>query len=64
MCDECDRWQHGPTNDSCPPFYLLAKLLHDKAVTATRNAELVSDLKLRRYQRASYATGQGKTFAL
>ncbi|KAH3849259.1 hypothetical protein DPMN_091655 [Dreissena polymorpha] len=51
-------------NDSCPPFYLLAKLLHDEAVTAVRNAELVSDMKLCRYQRATYATLQGKTFAL
>ncbi|KAH3854322.1 hypothetical protein DPMN_096859 [Dreissena polymorpha] len=51
-------------NDSCPPFYLLAKLMHDEAVTAVRNAELVSDMKLRRYQRATYVTLQGKTFAL
>ncbi|XP_052229578.1 uncharacterized protein LOC127843804 [Dreissena polymorpha] len=51
-------------NDSCPPFYLLAKFLNDEAVTAVRNAELVSDMKLRRYQRARYATPQGKTFAL
>ncbi|KAH3892256.1 hypothetical protein DPMN_016371 [Dreissena polymorpha] len=61
------RWHrhlNHKVNDRCPPFYLLAKLLHDEAVTATRNAELVSDLKLRRYQRASYATRQGKTFAL
>ena len=60
LFSEWHRRLNHKANNSCPPFYLLAKLLHDEAVTAVRNAELVSDMKLRRYQRARYATLQGR----
>lgn len=47
-----------------PPFYLLIRLLHAEAQVASRNAELVSEGRLRRYQKRTYATMQGKTMRL
>ncbi|XP_060602006.1 uncharacterized protein LOC132755213 [Ruditapes philippinarum] len=47
-----------------PPFYLLIKLLYDEAQVAVRNSELISEGRLRRYQRKKYTYLQGQTHQL
>jgi hypothetical protein len=52
------------TAGGTPPFYLLVRLLYDEAQVAVRNSELVSEGRLRRYQRKKYIFLQGQTHKL
>lgn len=46
------------------PFYMLLQLLHSESQMVELQAHLVSENKLRRYQRKKYAKLQGKLFSL
>lgn len=46
------------------PLYLLVKLLYDEAEICSRQVELISEMKLRCYQRRLYKGLQEKTFHL
>ena len=47
-----------------PPFYLTLKLLHQEAQVARLQSILVSEQRLKRYQRRCDKSSQGKIFAL
>ena len=46
------------------PLYLLVALLHKESLMVSLQARLLSDAKLRRYQRAKYRVLQGRIFKL